>query len=245
MKLVYPRRSREIIVAAISLVCAFGCTRVAPSAVAITITVAPDVLIIGESSVLVATNRATGDVINARWSSSDPTVASVSNDQLSGVGAGRVTITATYEGARATASVKVVPNFAGTYPAPPDIWGLVYETECVDLSAPGYCVANIVDPERFRLELVQTKDSVSGRCVTDNVDGAVAGEIDDAGWLTLRGSLPHRLNQNFIFQMIESWSSYLDAGESMYGTFTSRFLGPGGVANFQVTQEMRGLTHGR
>ena len=90
-------------------------------------------------------------------------------------------------------------------------------------------------------------DTVSARVQTVFPEaGVLTGEIDDNGRLTLRGTLtalgvggfpgyPHR--------RIESWSTYLDANGAMYGTFTSSILGRDGSALFQLTQEMRGLSH--
>lgn len=242
---------RGLSVATVSLLSAVSCSHssVQPSPqLAISITSAPDVLLVGGSATLVAAKAATGEVVNAQWSSNNSAVASVSNAQLAGVSAGRVAITASYQGASAAVSVKVVPNYAGTYPAPPDVWGFVFKIGCTDLRAPGFCVANVADPEMFHLELAQNKDLVSARCVTDAVDGPLTGEIDDSGRLTLRGTLPSRSGggfPGFPLQTITAWSSYLDASGAMFGTFTSQFLGRDGVANFQVTQEMRGISHGR
>lgn len=217
---------------------------------AIAIAAAPDILLIGDSSALVAVDVGTGEIVDAQWSSSNPAVAFVSGDQLSASAAGRVTITAIYQGARATASVKVVPNFAGTYPAPPDIWGFAYLVECVNLSPEGnFCAfSRVGDVSLFRLELVQTKDSVSGRIIETTAEGDVTGEIDDLGRLMLRGTIVCKSIGGFPSypcQTIESWSSYLESTGAMHGTFTLRFLDPRGSPFVQGTQEMRGISHGQ
>lgn len=215
--------------------------------ITIAITAAPDVLLVGDSALLTAVNAVTGETVNAQWSTSNRAVASASDATLLAVGAGRVTITASYQGATATVSVKVVPIYAGTYPAPPDIWGFIYKIACVDLTG-NFCRSNISDAEFFRMQINQVKDVVSARCVTTYVDGVLSGEIDDAGRLTLRGTLPSLSGggfPGFPSERIESWSTYLDASGAMYGTFTSQFLARDGTANFQVTQEIRGISHAR
>ena len=138
-------------------------------------------------------------------------------------------------------------NYAGTYPASPDFWGLVFKTDCVELTTLRYCPSNVADPEIFHLELVQTKDLVSARVKTDAVDGPLTGEIDNFSKLVLRGTLPSldTHGSSFPFQKIVFWSTFLDKSGAMYGTFTSRFLARDGKELFQVTQEMRGLSHSR
>ena len=216
-----------------------------PSLITIAIAPVPDVLLIGGAVPLVATNVATGEILNVQWSINSPTFASASNGQLVALAAGRVVVTAAYQGARATVGIKIVPNYSGKYPST-DLWGMVFKTDCVELTATShYCPTNVADPEIFHLELVQTKGLVSGRCQTDAVSGVLSGEIDDLGSLTLLGTLPSLDSHgaSFPFQKVVSWSSYLDKQGAMYGTFTSQFLARDGTGLFQVTQEIRGMSH--
>lgn len=242
--------TRKPLVAILTLGLTASCSHssVQPSPqITIAITAAPDVLLIGESAALAVTNAATGEAVSAEWSSSNASVASVSKTQLQAVAAGRVTITATYHDAHATVSVKVVPDYGGTYPIPPTIWGFVYKIACVDLAG-RFCASNLRDEELFRMQIVQMKDAVSARCVTLYIDGVLTGEIDDAGRLTLRGTLPSLSAggfPGFPFERIESWLSSLDARGAMVGIFTSDFLDRDGHANFQVTQEIQGISHAR
>ena len=68
----------------------------------IVITSAPDVLLIGETFTLAAANAATGEAINADWSSSNLSVASISRTTLTAVAAGRVNIVASFQGGKAS-----------------------------------------------------------------------------------------------------------------------------------------------
>jgi hypothetical protein len=73
--------------------------------------------------------------------------------------------------------------------------------------------------------------------------GVVTGEIDDVGNLTLHGTL-YTVQFSFPVQIINSWSSLLDANNAMSGTFSMVFLDGAGTGDAQVTYELRGLSHG-
>ena len=219
-----------------------------PTPVPITITTAPDVLLVGASSTLKAVNSVTQDAVAATWSSGNPGIASIAESQLQAVSAGRVAITATFQGATATASVKVVPNFAGRYPPQPEFWGNAFRIGCVDLTNLQYCRSNF-GTELFRLEITQIRDRVFGNVYTSSGSGdsgntgAVTGEIDDAGNLTLHATL---ITGQFPFpsQIINSWSTHLDASNAMSGTFSLVYLMRDGTGISEVTYELRGISHG-
>lgn len=107
------------IVVATSLGVATACRESTPSApserISIAISPSPDVLLVGESVTLTTTDRATGQSVAARWSTTDSSVASVVGGILNARTPGVATIVATYKDSTASFIVKIVPRFAGHY----------------------------------------------------------------------------------------------------------------------------------
>lgn len=185
-----------------------------------------DVLIIGTSVTITATDLSTGKVLPVTWASSDQRIASMLDGRVTGVGTGVVTVTATYGQTSATITIKVVPDYRGTYQ------GGVFVVACVDVLE-GFCFGNVLletlgrPPEPFMLTLDQVKDSVAGRLVTRADDGPVNGQIDANGRLSLTGTLllSVRPSDGPAIE-VQAWSSYLSDPTvvKMYGSFNMSFF---------------------
>jgi hypothetical protein len=164
-----------------------------------------------------------GQSVVAQWSIDQSAVAMVqSTGVLTALGAGAATITARYRERSASQSLRVIPDYAGTWE------GTIAVVECVDgdpgVCTPAPCCPPIYVPGRtfaMAVILALREEHVTG-FITNSSVGPVAvpstGTIDLDGTLTLEGILRSSDSLGSYETRID-WKSTIDSAGAMRGTF--------------------------
>ena len=216
----------------------WGCSNPSPGpsqTVNLDVVPQPDIIAVGSAVTLIARDAASGAVVQPTWSSSNPSVAIVSSDQLRGLRPGLSTIGAVYHDSSLTFSVKVVPNYAGSYAGTIDI------IDCTDGVSPGFCRGKVpAGPDSMFARWSQTKDVVSGLLSLRVGDGQVQGSIGDDGAVSIAGT---RLSAGkSVVTAIDSWNTVLnDAGTTLSGSFRMTIMRPDGSVDGVARAEIRGI----
>jgi hypothetical protein len=160
----------------------------APTSGTLQVTLTASIVRMGDTATATAVQA--GAPVGATWSSSDGSVATVSaTGVITARRAGRATITATTGTASGAATVRVVPDFAGSWAGPL----FRAQVSCAPASAAPVCVpgtppATLLAPAT--LSLTQTGGDVSGTLV-DGVEPLVTiplqGRVADDDVLVLDG----------------------------------------------------------
>ena len=192
----------------------------------LTITPATSLLKVGGSetfSAFAVFPDGSGQSVAAQWSIDQSAVATVqSTGVLMAVGAGMATITATYRERSASRSLRVIPDYAGTWE------GTVTVVECVDgdpgLCTPAPCCLPVYVPGRtcaLEAILAYRDEQVTG-FITNLTVGPVgvpsSGTIDLDGTLTLNGIL-RQSDSLGSFETRIDWKTTIDSTGAMRGNF--------------------------
>jgi hypothetical protein len=212
------------------------------------LTIAPqtDFLTIGTSLVLQArlTEGTTARTVAADWSSQDGRVAAVDRTgRVTALAAGTTTIRAVFESNSATLSLRVAPDFAGTWTGPRRVTGCLHPTA-------GFCDANYPINRQFAttLTLTQARDRVTGQLLfsppTASPSAAVSGDIAAGGQLTLAGTIISTPATGAVTTLgtLADWRSEIEAVQPILrGSFTE-LRTDGNSTQWRVTWEFVGLT---
>ncbi len=196
-----------------------------PTVTSITFTASTDVLKVGEAVTFAATASHT-DGSSAQvteWRSDAPTVATVdaATGKVTGVGAGTTTIVAAHDGTSGTMSIKVVPDFGGT-------WQGEFRINNCSGSGPAMTVCTIAAKTVGQIEfrLTQNLDQVTGTLdykyyLEDRWHPigpvSVGGAIGSTGHLTLTGEYTN-VNR-FVFVLRADGSDFYLVADRMAGAF--------------------------
>ena len=166
--------------------------------------------------------------VTATWGSDNTAVATVDSGGLvTAVGVGAATISAEYQGRRATRSIRVLPDYAG-------LWvGDFFVASCeVQPPLPGsFCNPILRTTFPARLDIVQTSNVVSGTwTLQEDATGTVTGDILDNGHLRLTGSV----FLGGVTTSISDWDSVTSDNQTMTGGFTLNWSAAGGAARTRV-----------
>jgi hypothetical protein len=154
---------------------------------------------------------------SASWSSDRPQVASVSNQGVvNGVTAGEAIISADVNGARGSLTIRVFPNFGGSWT------GTETAVSCVDSGAlTGFCSVGGLVGEDFlhSSSFIQNQDSVTALLETNEGQRAtMSGSITVDGELRLNSAQALPPDPEFSLQ-VENWRSRTDTPSRMTGTY--------------------------
>jgi hypothetical protein len=212
----------------------------------LTIVPATDFLTIGTAVTLqarLAESGATPRVVCGVWSSDDGRVAAVDRQgRVSALGSGTTTIRATFEGQVATQSLRVTPDFGGTWNGPRRVLSCVHPT-------PTVCTTSYPNGSQFatRLVLTQVKERVSGTLIFTPPSGpqtaTLAGEISPTGQLSLVGTISTSGSGGSISLIgsVQDWRTEIHAVQGvLLGSFTEQRLETNGTA-WRVSWEVFGL----
>jgi hypothetical protein len=220
--------NRAVIFAVVAfLLVAGGCgkstpTNPGPTVSTLSISPATDLVRIRATEKFSATaSYVTGvsETVTPSWSSDNQAVATVdTSGAATGAGSGQATITASYQGKSATRALRVVPDYAGRWAGS---WTV---TAC---AVQGDFQANWCDPVRggtfpATLELLQTRDVVSGNWTLQESTGTVQGTIASNGALGLTGSSL----QSGVTIDISAWQTTTTDNRAMTGTFVLTWTVP-------------------
>ena len=163
-------------------------------------------------------SNGTTNVVTATWRSDNTSVATIdSTGRATGVASGRATITAEYQGLSANRTLRVVPDYQGTWrgflsmrscSATGD-WQLA--DVCGDLTAG--------DQDTLSLTLSQQSANVSGTIDIGGFAGPITGTIADNGSLSLTG-LYNTSYDGFPVQIgVSDWQTMSSDNSRMTGRF--------------------------
>ena len=160
-----------------------------------------------------------GAPVTATWTTDTPAVATVSPQGVAvALTAGVPTITASYQGLRASRALRVIPSYAGS-------WLGGYRSTACSGADPSFCMydhAPGATTGRVAVFLTQLGDRVTGFVFLDGVNIPVSGTIAVTGALSLQGEVSSQgATPPYVLMRIENWISSLDAASRMIvGRFT-------------------------
>jgi Bacterial Ig-like domain (group 2) len=165
-------------------------TTTAPTTVSVAISPSTDMLKIRGTETFTVTatmSDGTSRAVAGTWTSGAAPVATVdSSGKVTAVASGQATITVTYSGASATRTIRVVPDYQGSWT------GDYTVLSCQDSGGfhqEDWCKAAMADPVvRVTMTLTQTRDTVDGTWTHKLMAGAVQGTIEADGTLALTGN---------------------------------------------------------
>lgn len=172
--------------------------------------------------------------VTPAWTTDNPSVATVdSSGVATGVGAGQATITASYQGKSSSLLIRVVPDYAGRWAG---TWAM---KSC---SVQGGFRADWCNTVQgsfpARLELLQTRDYVSGTWTLQESTGNVQGTVAANGHLNLTGTTL----QSGVTVTIGSWDSMTTDNRTMTGSFTLTWTVPNVSGSGQTGVDLQSFT---
>jgi hypothetical protein len=190
----------------------------------------PDVVLTGGSSNYTTSatlsDGTTRAVFMPAWSSSNPDVASVDiTGRLDGRAHGTTTLTATYEGASAARTVRVVNNYAGR-------WAGTYVVTLCD-GYPGFCMDYTWAAFSISLVISQTGNDLSATFRLPSVfpsemEANIAGRVMPDGRLNLSGAsdlTERNSGETWATFHVGAWDTTLSDGAAMTGRWAHRLSG--------------------
>lgn len=172
--------------------------------------------------------------VSPTWTSDNQAVATVdAGGTVTGVAAGQATITASYQGKTATRAIRVVPDYAGRWAG---TWAVTRCQVQGDFRE-DWC-GGVQGAFPATLDLLQSRDVVSGTWTLQEATGNVQGSIAGNGTLALTGSSL----QSGVTIEIGAWQSATTDNRLMTGTFTLTWRVPGRSGSGQTDVEMRNFT---
>jgi hypothetical protein len=201
----------------------------------VTISTTTDMMRVGVSETFAATaTHSDGSVSNQiTWSTSDPTVATVdAAGKVSPQKNGQVDVIASHDSATARKTVRIVPNYQGTWQGRYMISNC---TQTGDYVLIGFCTLfSVGTTAPIQLVLAQTRDTVSGTLYLGSMNSTANGPIDSNGHLALSvGQIP-----GSYAITISNWDTVATPDDRMTGHFsedwryTSSYMS--GVGRFDV-----------
>jgi hypothetical protein len=201
-------------------------TPVAPTVVGLTLSPAFDLIMLAATQPVTATasfSDGSSSGVTPTWSVSPAQVATVSGGTITATAAGEATITADYQGARATRQIRVLPNFAGQWT------GRFRIASCTDaLDFRGVCDGeDLTTFYRIAAALTQNVSDVSGTVSTyEDAPTHVNGTISVDGTLNLSGPLSYSIGGIAFEERIADWRTTTANNQTMAGTFSIVLTAP-------------------
>jgi hypothetical protein len=217
---------------------------VTPAATTVSVAISPSTDMIKiqgtESFAVTATmSDATTKAVNGTWTSDATSVATVdSSGKVIGVGPGQATITVSYDTAKATRTIRVVPDYQGNWT------GDYTVLSCSDsgkFHSEDWCAAATqAGTIHVTMTLTQTRDSVTGPWTHSQMAGTAQGTIEADGTLTLSGTG----TMDTIPMTITGWRSRSTDNKTQTGKFTMTFTSSVWSGSSQASVEIRSCTKG-
>lgn len=181
-------------------------------------------------SVTATYSSGTVEAVTPSWASDNSTVASVdAAGTVTGVSSGQANITASFQGKTASRTLRVVPDYTGTWAGTwtvtsCQVQGNFRSDWCGPLQGNSFPATLTID--------AQSRDVVSGRWTLQDSNGTVQGTIATNGTLALTGSSL----QSGVRIDISSWQTTSTDNRAMTGTFTLTWTIPDKPGGSGVTQ---------
>ena len=242
-------------VAALALVAGCGKSPTAPPPPAVSLVMSPSVDMIrikATESFSVTTSSGNGGprVVSASWTSDNPAVASVeASGRATANASGRATLTAAAEGARATHTLRVVPDYQGQWD------GVTRVVACTaDGDFQGICDGLEQGGPPIRLSFRQDRDAVSGEVDFDGAHGPVSTSIQIDGRLVMSSMLTLTIEDITLDVTLAEWDTASTDNQRMAGRFRLEIRHPllagswtlnGEIARLQKTSQSSVASQGR
>jgi hypothetical protein len=181
-----------------------------------------------------ATERMSGT-----WNSSNGAVVQVSNGRVTALGPGEAVISAECQHGRATASIRVVPDYQGS-------WSGAYQMQTCnatgDFAREDLCdFLDIPSVSEMALRLTQNRAEVTGTIVLGGLSGDAQGAIAVPGELGLNGSVRYQEDGVTVTIAISDWNT-LASGTQMTGRFVQNWTATGAGGSMQVVCALQSVT---
>lgn len=217
-------------------------TTTTPTTVSVAISPSTDVLKIQGTETFTVTatmSDGTSRAVSGTWTSSAASVATVdSSGKATAIASGQATITVTYSGASATRTIRVVPDYQGSWT------GDYTVLSCQDSGGfhqEDWCKTAMADPVvRVTMTLTQTRDTVAGTWTHKLMAGAVQGTIEADGTLALTGIG----NTEGTPINIAGWRTLSTDNKTQTGKYTLTFTSSVWSGSSQAGVEIRTCTKG-
>ena len=177
--------------------------------------------------------------VSGTWASDASAIASIdASGKLTGHTAGQAGISVTYDGARATRSIRVVPDYQGNWAGD---YTVLSCQDSGDFTREEWCESALEDGViRVTMALTQTRDAVGGTWAHDVMTGAAQGTIETDGTLPLAGTGA----LSGVPMTITGWRSRSTDNRSQTGKFTLAFTSTVWSGSAQATVEIRTCARG-
>jgi hypothetical protein len=217
-------------------------TQPSPSVTGLAVLPAGDLVKVGGSVdlVLQATySNGTTESMSATWTSSNDAVARVSNGRVTAIGPGEAVIAAECPHGRATTSIRVVPDYQGS-------WGGEYRMlSCRttgDMAREDFCdLLDVPSTAPIGLQLDQNRAQVTGTIALGSLSGGVNGEIAVTGHVGLRGSVRYEESGVTVTISLADWDT-VATGAQMTGRFRQVWTATAATGSMEIGCELQPLT---
>lgn len=190
-------------------------------------------------SVTATVTDGTSRTVTATWTSSNPTVATVSDaGVLEGRTHGSTTITATSGTQTVSRTIRVINDYTGT-------WDGRFIVNGCD-APPGYCAAMEVDVFSFPVRLIVSQggadqSDINGTLILSSfsLHASVSGRVTADGRLNLAGTSDQRHGDNVWGTFhVDAWDTVLVDGGMMKGRWAQRVTTVNPIANEIMENEL-------
>lgn len=199
---------------------------------AIEIQPVPGVMLVGQSLTLIANDVSTKRPVQATWSSSNPSVATVAPDgRVVAIANGPATIRADFPPASAAVTLRIAPDFRGSWRGVHRLAGCGRDAT---FGIVDFCQTAAANPQQsLAVDLGQDGLAVSGEIVMFSGSGPVTGTVDQDGALRLTGTFNVTTSGRTLSVSMTEWRSTV-AGDDMAGELLTEWSGVGtGIGRLQ------------
>jgi hypothetical protein len=163
-----------------------------------------------------------------------------SSGKVTGVGSGQATVTVTYDTVRATRTIRVVPDYQGSWTGD---YTVLSCSDSGSFHSEDWCKAALRDAIiHVTLVLTQTRDAVTGSWTHAEMAGTAQGTIEADGTLVLSGTGISTADK--IPMTIAGWRTRSTDNKTQTGKFTMNFTSSVWSGSSQASVEIRTCTKG-
>ena len=177
--------------------------------------------------------------VSGTWSSDASAVASVdTSGKVTGVSPGQASITVTYDNIKATRSIRIVPEYQGSWSGD---YRVLSSQDSGDFHREDWCTVALANGViRVTMNLTQTRDTVAGSWTHSSMAGTAQGTIETDGTLALSGTG----TMDSVPMTITGWRSRSADNKAQSGKFTLNFTSSVWSGSSQVSVEIRTCAKG-
>jgi hypothetical protein len=181
----------------------------------------------------------TTKAVTGSWASDNAAVATVDTaGKVTGIGSGHATITVTYDTAKATRTVRIIPDYQGNWSGE---YTVVSCQDSGDFTKEDWCKAALRNGViKVTMTLTQARDAVTGSWTHDVMSGTTQGTLETDGTLAISGNG----TMDRIPMAISGWRSRSTDNKSQTGKFSLTFASSVWSGSAVASVEIRTCTKG-